>query len=364
MNTKLWRKAAQVIVSAGAMPFPVSDTLIEILHIKMTEEQANFILVFKRPSLNLDEIKKKSKLSEKEILEMLEELMINGIVSGSTSKSTGIKVYTLMPPFPGIIEFSLMKGGTSEKEKKLARLFDKLFEDLGEGTQRNYDEVMPQFKNFPAPDRVIPVEENIKLGDEVVLLTEEASKLVDEYDTIALAICYCRHQRDLVNDPCKVTDKREVCLIFSKAAEYSIKYGFAKAISKEKAKKVLKEAEDIGLVHKVFHSHLDIKKGIDGICNCCKCCCGIFRLYYEGVAPFHTLTSYIAKVLNDECVGCGTCVEKCQIEAISLENDIAVINEDKCIGCGVCAHLCPQDAIEILRTGPRDVFILPPKIKG
>jgi Fe-S-cluster-containing hydrogenase component 2 len=76
------------------------------------------------------------------------------------------------------------------------------------------------------------------------------------------------------------------------------------------------------------------------------------------------MTSYIAKANNEECIGCETCVEKCPMEAISLQDSLAVINEERCIGCGVCAHLCPQKAIAIERTGPREVFILPPKINS
>ncbi|MBD3229738.1 MAG: 4Fe-4S dicluster domain-containing protein [Candidatus Lokiarchaeota archaeon] len=292
---------------------------------------------------------------------MLETLMENGVISGSTSRSTGIKVYTLMPPFPGMIEFSLMKGEMGEKERKLAKMFDELFKELGEGTQKNYDSIMPQFKNFPPPARVIPVEEEVKVGQDIVLLSEEASNLIDLNDTIALAHCYCRIQKDLVDDPCKATDEREICLIFGKAAQYAIKYGFARKIDKQKAKEVIKKAEDIGLVHQVFHSKLDFGKDIDGICNCCKCCCGIFRLYYEGIVPFHARTTHQAKLAYpDECIACGTCVEKCPMEVITL-NEHAVFNVEKCIGCGVCAYHCPQEAIEIIGTEPREVFVLPPR---
>ncbi|NVM56058.1 MAG: 4Fe-4S binding protein [Candidatus Helarchaeota archaeon] len=363
MSSQIWKKVARNIVNAGVMPFPINDTVIEFLQAKIPEDQAKFLLIFKKPSLNLDQIKEQTDLNEEEILQMLEMLMNNGIVSGNPSRSTGIMVYSLMPLFPGIIEFSLMKGETSEKEKNLARIIDKVFKTLQEGTQRNYDTLMPQFKDLPPPARVIPVEENVQVGQEEVLLAEEASRLIDHQDNIALTYCYCKQQKDLINNPCKVTDKREVCLIFNKPAQFAIKYNFARPISKSEAKTILKEVEDAGLVHKVFHSKLDFSRDIDGICSCCKCCCGIFRLYYDGVWPLHTMTSYIAKPINEECIGCGTCVEKCQMEAISLIDELIVIDEAKCIGCGVCAHLCPQNAITIERSGPREVFVLPPKIK-
>jgi MinD superfamily P-loop ATPase len=51
-----------------------------------------------------------------------------------------------------------------------------------------------------------------------------------------------------------------------------------------------------------------------------------------------------ARVVNDQCSGCGTCVELCQFEAISLK-ETATISQLGCEGCGVCAHFCPEQAI-------------------
>ncbi|MHA1267015.1 MAG: 4Fe-4S binding protein [Candidatus Helarchaeota archaeon] len=362
MSNAIWKKAASNIVKAGVIPFPISDNLIKFLQLKMTEEQAKFLHHFKKSSLNMDELKKKTNLPENEILAMLESLMDAGIISGAPSRRTGVMVYSLMPLFPGIIEYSMMKGGSSEKDKEIANLIEKIFAELRAGTQRNYDDIMPRFKEYPPPARVIPVEEKVELGNEVVLLTQEASKLIDGQKLIGLTICYCKQEKDLINDPCKVTDDREICLIFGKAAYNAINHGFAREISQEEAKKILKQAEDAGLVHKIFHTKLDFTRDIEGICSCCKCCCGIFRLYHEGVWPFHTITSHIAKINVEDCIGCGTCVEKCQINAISLEDDHALIDDTKCIGCGVCAHLCPQNAIEINYTGQREVFLPPPRI--
>lgn len=53
-----------------------------------------------------------------------------------------------------------------------------------------------------------------------------------------------------------------------------------------------------------------------------------------------------AKIKKDECVACGTCVDACPEEAITLE-EIAVIDEKKCTECGSCVEECPTDAIEI-----------------
>ncbi len=51
------------------------------------------------------------------------------------------------------------------------------------------------------------------------------------------------------------------------------------------------------------------------------------------------------KVDVDECVGCGTCVDECPQEAISMnDGDIAVIG-DECTDCGLCVEACPTAAI-------------------
>ncbi|SES95613.1 4Fe-4S dicluster domain-containing protein [Methanococcoides vulcani] len=54
----------------------------------------------------------------------------------------------------------------------------------------------------------------------------------------------------------------------------------------------------------------------------------------------------VAVINRDECVGCGTCVDDCPSEAISMDGDnIAVVNADECIDCGACVDSCPTDAI-------------------
>lgn len=55
-----------------------------------------------------------------------------------------------------------------------------------------------------------------------------------------------------------------------------------------------------------------------------------------------------AVVNREECVSCGTCVEACPEEAITLDyEEIATVNKDKCTECKTCVEACPSEAISI-----------------
>lgn len=54
-----------------------------------------------------------------------------------------------------------------------------------------------------------------------------------------------------------------------------------------------------------------------------------------------------AKVNQDVCVGCETCVGTCPVYAISIEGGKAKVDEEKCVECGACVSSCPVDAISL-----------------
>jgi electron transport complex protein RnfB len=67
-----------------------------------------------------------------------------------------------------------------------------------------------------------------------------------------------------------------------------------------------------------------------------------------------------SKTVLDECTGCEQCLERCQMEAISMNDDeLAQVNPDRCIGCGLCVTTCPVEAIT-LSPKPDASLRLPP----
>ncbi|HBR03605.1 MAG TPA: ferredoxin [Ruminiclostridium sp.] len=45
------------------------------------------------------------------------------------------------------------------------------------------------------------------------------------------------------------------------------------------------------------------------------------------------------------CIGCQKCVKACPNAAIAMNNNLAVIDAEKCINCGECEKVCPQKCI-------------------
>jgi len=366
MSEKVWYKAAKLIVRTSGNPiFQANDTLVELLQTLLNEDQVNFLLNFRKPKLTFQELKERTGMNDVNLMEMLNSLMDNGFLMDEPIENTNVMEYRLLPPIADTFEYSLVKFDRPvEQKKKLARIYEKMFKEAIELTQTNYEGLLPIFKDkMPIFARIIPIEKELTAPQEKVLPLHQASKIIDEQDIISVSECPCKLERTLLGDPCKTSSDRFRCFHFGNMGRYFIEHDLGKPISKEEAKKILKEAEEEGLVHKTFHDDFSLDKKENSICNCCKCCCILFQSYYRGIFAFHTLTSYIARIDESKCVGCGICVEKCPIEAVSLINGIAHNDEHKCIGCGVCVHHCPEGARTLERTELREIYLPPPVIR-
>ena len=359
MTDKDWYALSRTILKAGGPPVPINRNLINLLKILITDEQVKFLLNFRKP-LNFDQIKQKTSLTDDEINGFLNELMDRGLLTGIPSRRTGIMVYRLVAFLPGLLEFTLMKGESGAIQKKIALLWEQIFNDTVEMTQNNYETVVNAFKNAPAIDRVIPIGKELEIVEDDVIPFQKLENILKKFNIFGVSTCYCRHRKDLLDDPCKINAPRQNCLSFGRTAKFAIDHGFAKQITMNESIRLLKEAESFGLVHKAFHTNGDPNLEELAICNCCNCCCGNFGNFYRGAAPTSTLSSYIASIDEQKCMMCGTCLEICPIGAPSLTNDSYSINVDKCLGCGTCISQCPENAIQLHKTELRKVFI-PPK---
>jgi len=47
------------------------------------------------------------------------------------------------------------------------------------------------------------------------------------------------------------------------------------------------------------------------------------------------------------CTGCGTCVEQCPVQALSMADDLPEVDKAICIACFCCQEICPEKAIAL-----------------
>ena len=77
-----------------------------------------------------------------------------------------------------------------------------------------------------------------------------------------------------------------------------------------------------------------------------------FREEYEahinGTCPTGKCTNLITYSVNDNCIGCTMCAQKCPVDAIPFTpHEKHSINTELCIKCDACRAACPVDAIDV-----------------
>lgn len=73
--------------------------------------------------------------------------------------------------------------------------------------------------------------------------------------------------------------------------------------------------------------------------------------------PWKHIHRYDLEVDYDACIQCGTCVDRCPMDAITMdaESGYPVVN-DMCVRCGQCAYVCPASA-RILAPKPQEEWL-------
>ena len=132
-----FKKAAQTIIAAGPMPFPLTDTFIKILGYYLDERDLEFIKAFKiKASQTMDQIKQTlSEWSEKDIEQAAAKLAKKGFMFNQPS-SKGLMVYRLMPiVMIGAFEYQFMQQMPKDEAgirrvKEISELYEKLMKEL------------------------------------------------------------------------------------------------------------------------------------------------------------------------------------------------------------------------------------------
>lgn len=164
------------------------------------------------------------------------------------------------------------------------------------------------------PMRVIPIERSID-GNSKKASFEEVSEHLNNSEVFSVSDCSCRTSREEMGEGCGHL-KENMCIQLGHAAEYYIKTGRGREITREEAFEIIRRAEDNGLMHSI--PNLDEPGHTHAICNCCGCGCYAMRLANEYVNNDIVRSNYKSVVDESKCVACGECVDVCPTNALRL----------------------------------------------
>ncbi len=162
--------------------------------------------------------------------------------------------------------------------------------------------------------RVIPIETAID-GNTRRASYEEVSKYLNENTIFTVTACSCRTDREVMGEGCGHL-KEDMCIQMGHAAEYYIRTGRGRQITREEAFEIIKRAEENGLMHQI--PNIDGSGKTHAICNCCGCGCLSLRTAEMFKNNDMVRSNYVARIDAEKCVACGQCVENCPVNALRM----------------------------------------------
>jgi DNA-binding transcriptional LysR family regulator/ferredoxin len=175
-----------------------------------------------------------------------------------------------------------------------------------------------------------------------------------------LSPCQCRRAHDIVDTRiCEDKDHpTEVCLTFGEMAEYWLENGNGEEIGVDESLEIARDA----IFNHALVPQLNFGKNPEVLCLCHGDCCNVLAAIkaIEGTPWLkRNMSAYTLEYNRDICIGCGTCLKRCPMSAVSFDSDGCRLNADACIGCGQCALKCPSGARLLVAKAAEDICELP-----
>ena len=322
---------------------PPSETLYRILSLLFNEKEAELVSQLPIKPFTVKTASRIWKLDKVNTEKILDELAGRSILLDSDHY--GIKKYVLPPPMAGFFEFSMMRTRHDLDQKLLSELFyqylnieEDFIKDLFLGSETRLGRIF--------------VQEEVLSKDNLVSILdyEKTSHVIETASCIGISMCYCRHKKAHLGMACDAP--MDICMSFNNVAKSLVKHGYARKVEVSECMELLHQAYECNLVQ----CGENVRNKVSFICNCCGCCCEamVAAKKFGMLHPVQT-TSYIPKIDEEKCTGCGKCVKSCPIEAIEWvsndkKNDVksgkkVKINKEICLGCGVCVKTCSNNSI-------------------
>jgi electron transport complex protein RnfB len=325
-------------------PATKSGAEIRILKRLFSPEEARLALHLTYKPAPLDRIRELAEgsgIPHDRVESMLDNMARNGAIEHVERE--GRRYFWAIPFVVGMYEYQLNRLTPEFLGDVREYTTDKAFGLSFLGTER------PQMRTIPV-GKSIEVEHHVATYDHIVDIINGAE------GPFAIIECICRKSAAMTGNPCQKTSRKETCMPLDEMAKHAIEIDMGRAISREEALEIARMNEADGLVFQPSNA-----QKADFICACCGCCCGMLHLQKSLPKPVNFwATNYYAAVNAETCTGCGACVDRCQVNAVTLDDGggTALVELDRCIGCGNCVVSCPAGAMTLVK---REKEIVPPR---
>ncbi len=315
---------------------PDSEKLRQILALLFSEAEAYIASRFPLQEATLAELAKATRIVAAELQPQLEQMAEKGLLIDLCYQ--GQTYYLLMPGLIGFFEFSFMKVRDDLPQAELARLMHEYLYANPQGgmAKEFFDSKIPLTRTLVYDDQV-PV-------SSTVTSYENARSIVEQAGYGAVGICYCRHKKQHLQQPCEKGAPMEgTCISLGSAAKFLVRRGFAEQQSTEQLLAIIDRSRQLGLTQITDN----IREKPAFICNCCSCCCelltGVKMGYRDGIGK----SPFLLQLDPERCNGCGRCIAACNVAALQAggENQVVRVDEQLCLGCAACLPVCKQDAL-------------------
>ncbi len=307
MRIKIWKLANKIsIESTSGIVLSTSAPEYRILDPVVTDEMAEVAMALKvRKHRTAEKVAAKCGKPLEETKRLLWDLGLAGVCF--VQIIDGVEKYSLEVWAPGIMEAMVNNKENVAKFPDIGRCFDEYTSKLAS----RFGKYIPLGMSGM---RVVPVEEAIS-SEPRIASYEQVSVYLNKNEIFAVADCSCRTAREAIGEGCGHL-KEDMCLILGTAAEYYIRTGRGRKITREEAYEVIRIAEENGFVHQITNW-----EGVGhtlGICNCCGCSCFSLRFAQQFKLSDPLRSNYVSHIDKDKCVACERCVENCQVNALKL----------------------------------------------
>jgi electron transport complex protein RnfB len=304
----------------------LKDSLMEVLRLQFTPEEAELAVKVGLEGGKLDQIQKRTGM-ERDVLKRMLGTMANKGTMWISPADEDPDYRTMGIAGPGLIETGGWGNVRFPHSVQLMKALHRFQADFAKEILARIP--FPVARVWTAP-AALP-------GDADP--TENVAEVIKKAGCWGVSTCSCRLPHWIADPGNHCDHLLETCLFMGDNARWGIEHGMCRGISYEEAVEILRKCNEDGLVHTYDPEQF--------ICNCCPDCCVLQAGMKEPGAIVLQPSGFVARIDGRTCAACGVCADRCPVGAVTVD-ERAVVDERRCLGCGVCFPTCNTRSVSLV----------------